>query len=188
MYTEYNSAFVVGNNIGAYELCRLSEEVRGGKSNVVISSSGGTAEALFVVGPLFRGRDITTIGDGPVSSAALDIFLMGSKRLAIPDSKFFFHRASYEHGGRKVRAREAFMLAEIFRHDNQPLSASESLSYARTMSEIDIICARLIASRTRLEADRVMELMDGEGTCLSLCEALLYGFVDDVISPDLIVV
>lgn len=186
MYTRKNSSYLRSEHIETRDLYNLSGDVHRGKASVVISSPGGAVDAVFVAQRLFQGREITTVGKGEVSSTALDIFILGSKRFATPDVNMLIHRVGYEDKGRTVRAREAFLLAEILRLDHRPLSADETLRDARLMLELDMYIARLISSRTRLETDRVMRLMDNEGTYLSLNEALEYGFVDDVVPSRLV--
>ncbi len=185
MYTEQNSVFITSDYIDIPEVCGLSD-IHHGKGNVVISSDGGEFLAFLMAKDILHGRVVTTVGSGSVFSTALDIFLLGEKRLATPDTRFLMHRSRYIENGRPVCACEALMMAEISMLENKPLSANEQNAVALALERCDHIAANLIATRTRLEIDRAMAMMDGDGTYLSLRDALAYGFVNEVIPATMV--
>lgn len=61
-----------------------------GPDAVFVSSPGGQFEFFSVLGPAIQRRGLTMLA-GDVRSAATILFMLGSHRLALPDSTFFFH-------------------------------------------------------------------------------------------------
>ncbi len=59
---------------------------------IYVNSPGGRFLFFTRLGVQLRSKDLTTIA-GDVASSGAIFFLLGSRRLALPDSTFFFHEA-----------------------------------------------------------------------------------------------
>lgn len=144
-----------GSEADALSLRDALELIDTPKLTVRINSMGGSvSEGLAIYNQLndFKG-EVTTVIDGFACSVAAVIFMAGDKRIANEGSLLMIHNA----------------WSNITGDHNDLAKASEDLKKI-TQPSINIF-----QSKTNLEEERIVELMDKE-TWLSSQEAYDYGF------------
>jgi ATP-dependent protease ClpP protease subunit len=180
-----NTLPIISDDITASQADTLFREIRNkGYRNVFIDSPGGSVYTMKTALDNLPSRNMTVIAGGYVGSAALDIYLCGTRRLALPDSTFMFHRCNVSFDGRIVQAGELQQLARIARADKNWGAYRKMLELLSMLTEVDRITAEFIASRTRLYSQAVMWLMGGGDVELTAQQALYYGLVHEIISED----
>lgn len=146
---------IEGSNADAVTLREALEMVDTPKLTVRINSMGGSvSEGLAIYNQLndFKG-EVTTIIDGFACSIAAVIFMAGDKRIANEGSLLMIHNA----------------WSNITGDHNDLAKASEDLKKI-TQPSINIF-----TSKTNLEEEKVVELMDRE-SWLTSQESFDYGF------------
>lgn len=184
IFNSLNTASLVSLDITTKDLNSMVYEIVKGKPHLLIRSPGGTSNAMLVAIGFVANQRVTMVSDGVVASAALSVFLCGKMRLATPRTCFTFHQARIYYEGRWVLAGEALQLARIASLTESYDGGQYLAKIYKDLSEVDRLTAQLIASRTSLEYSRVLQLMEGDGTELSVGEALYYGFVDAIIPEE----
>lgn len=186
MFFKCNTASLISPKIDMDDMESIGEEIATGKPYLFIRSPGGTSNALLMAMGFIAHRQITTIGDDLIASAALDVFLCGKKRLITPETRLIFHQSRTSYEGRWILADEALQLARISYLTHSYDGGAYLFRVHRELSEVDHLTAKLIGTRTALEYSRVLQLMEGDGTELSTAEAVYYGFADAVIPETMI--
>ena len=133
---------------------------------VYLNSPGGSAYAGLSISDEIRlaqekGFSFTMEGRGAIMSAAVPVFLMGNKRIISNTVIFLMHPAKLFKWG-------AFMegLAEL-------------KSQAKMLELLESRYAEIVASRTKLSKEKILELNKVD-TWFTSKEALEWGFVDEV--------
>lgn len=137
IFKRFNTASLVSLDIDMGDLNLMVSEIIKGKQNLLIRSPGGTSNALPAALEFIANKEITTIGDGVVASAALDIFLCGRTRLATPGTCFTFHQSRARYEGRWMFAGEALQLARIASITESYDGGRHFASVYRELSEVD---------------------------------------------------
>lgn len=164
-------------NDGTYDLAQLNSDLsslkmeEGEELIVGIHSFGGSCVTAFGIFNQLRrfAKDykikLTTRIDGYCCSAGVTIFLAGDKRIGNSYAEPFVHNA---------------------RVDSEETTASDALSIAEALSKSDSQIAQLYASRTKISADKALELMNSD-TWISPEECMELGFyteLEDVFVAD----
>ena len=170
--------------ISNWSLKRLLEVLQGGPNTVFINSPGGTVDHFHVVGPALQFTGFTAIG-GTVESAAVILHMLGHKRLALPDSTFFFHEVRTFIAGQTVtlcdvKEYEARMERFLSKHGKE----SEMVEELRwRLSQSQAWLSHMLSTRSGVSASLFLDLMRNEAR-LSAEEARRLNIVHRVISHD----
>lgn len=148
---------------------------------VLIDSKGGEFECFSIYGPPLKRIGFTSVSER-VESAANVLYLLGNRRLALPDSHFFFHevRAIINKYGAVTFATVEEALDREREISRKREGAEELLRQMRNAQEwgVSFICERTIIPKATL-----ISLMRAEAK-LSPREAVRYGIAHRIVSPD----
>lgn len=133
------------------------------KIHLTIASGGGGITQGFAAFNELKALpvELTTHNVGSVDSAAILIFMAGSKRLAVKASGFLFHESTWNFAGQG---------------DVTLTTAGNTKKWLETYEGMQ---AEIVASRTGLQQDDVRKMMR-DGTCIRSEEAVTLGLVDSV--------
>lgn len=190
MFNRHNTSVLRSRNLSLRDVESVLTDMRNRNlDSLFISSPGGDADIIFYGIEHLMPRKITVIAGNMVHSAALDIFLCGNSRLALPDSSFHFHEVGFTRPGKtRLCKTEIEIMAAIALHEGRIKDAMELSCNLAICQELDIMTAQLIQKRTRLTANMVMKLMRGHGCMMSAQEALFYGLVHRIVDYSEVVI
>ncbi|MDE7159387.1 MAG: Clp protease ClpP [Muribaculaceae bacterium] len=170
-YDLHLKGYVGGWDFDADSVDWLCDRCDGQPLNVLIDSTGGSAQAGFAIQHAFsRHGDVTVRLIGYCASAAT-IAAMGAKRIEMESSAFFLvHKGSVsaEALSVPVKADEIDSLIDELKKTKQHLE------------DLDLVVAKIYARRCRKTPQELIALM-AEERWLTAAEALEWGFVDEVV-------
>ncbi len=110
---------------------------------LLIDSLGGECSSadLFRLQILLNGIDLETVALGTVGSAALKLYAMGRRRIALPHSRFYFHHSSTHYPAHGMDVQTA-------------------LSDQRASHGVDLASWRFFAQRCDCRAERIQRICD----------------------------
>lgn len=133
------------------------------KIHLTIASGGGAITPGFAAYNELKALpiELTTHNVGSVDSAAILIFMAGSKRLANKASGFLFHESTWNYSGQ----------GEV-----TLTTAGNAKKWLETYEGMQ---TEIVSDRTGIRTKEVLKMMR-EGTCVRSDEAITLGLVDSV--------
>lgn len=168
--------------IGKRTVERLVRTLRvaGAPRKVFVHSPGGEFEMFSVLGPVIERQGITTLA-GDVRSAAVVLYLLGHKRLAFPDSTFFFHEVrTLVHSGEGITITNLEEVEE-YSHYMYGRDREEYQDWKRQMRFAQQWFIGFISQKTGMRPDVFLNLMRSNAT-LDARQAVAYGIAHKVMS------
>lgn len=150
---------------------------------VIIRSPGGTFDHFSVLGPAIARRGVVMVA-ADVQSAAVALYLLGSRRLALPDATLFFHevRALVAPGVEGVTVcdiERALEEEDRIRGEDREVYQE----WVRQMRMAQNWLIRFLSDYSGVPTSTIVDLMHNNAT-LSAREAVHYGFVHTIVTPE----
>lgn len=149
------------DEINPVSIGKTLEDIISNKRNVLIlNSDGGMVESAMAFYDIVRygmKRDITVVGVGQISSAAVVLFCSGKKRLIGRNAYILLHNISMQYKNTKPTERNK-------QEDKERVFVLENL-YAKIVSE---------TTRGKMSPEQVRQMMD-KSSLLTASEALEMG-------------
>ncbi|WP_300156456.1 ATP-dependent Clp protease proteolytic subunit [Solidesulfovibrio sp.] len=159
--TTGGSAYLFFDEVTPASIGKTLEDIVVNKRNVIIlNSDGGMVESAMAFYDVVRHgmkREITVVGVGQISSAAVILFCSGNKRLIGRNAYMLFHNISMQYKNTKPTERNK-------QEDKDRILILENL-YAKIVSE---------TTRGKISPEQVHQMMD-KSTLLTASEALNMG-------------
>lgn len=168
-----NAVFLSGNtiyfyaDINAETVCRVAhfidilESQKEKNITIILNSAGGEEYSGLAFYDRIRASKckFTIIGTGFVGSMALIVYVAGDRRIATKNTRFLNHQGSTEINGR----------------------ASDIKIASKEMDELEEICNRLIAERTKQDIKKLRESIKAGDKYMNVDEAIKTGIVHEII-------
>ncbi len=156
-----NSTYLFFDEVTPGTIGKTLEDIINNKRNILIlNSDGGIVESAMAFYDTIKHalkRNITVVGVGQISSAAVILFCSGKKRLIGRNAYMLLHNISMEYKNTKPTERNK-------REDKDRISVLENL-YAKIVSE---------TTHGKISPDQVHQMMD-KSTILTASEAVDMG-------------
>ncbi|MCG2696635.1 hypothetical protein L6270_01195 [Candidatus Parcubacteria bacterium] len=164
-------------------LLKMLQKKRGGGQMVWIDSPGGSFEFFSTLAPFLLQHSFTSVCRD-VRSAAVILFLLGKKRLVLPDGVFFFHEVrAISNDGHEITICD---LDAAIDWENERLRSlrREWLEEERIrMRNAQNWMLAFISEQSGISRSTFLSLMRAEAT-LSAREAVHYGLAHRIVSED----
>lgn len=149
---------------------------------VFVNSPGGAFEFFSVLGPPLERMGLTMVA-GDVRSAATILYLLGRRRLALPDATFFFHEVRTLVG--PVGEITITDIARVLEYrDRLAAEDREGIEeWLRRMRAAQSWFLEFLAVKTQVPSSTFLSLMR-EGATLTAREARRYGIVHEIVEPE----
>jgi len=162
-------------------LAKLQKDGRG--QQVWINSDGGTFEFFSVLAPQLLRQGFTAVGCD-VRSAAIILYLLGSRRYVLPDAVFFFHEVraitkdgmiitvcDFDEAVDWAKEREMSLRRELLEEERRRMKNTQSWMLS------------FISEQSGIPQSTFLSLMRSEAT-ISASEAVHYGLARRIVSED----
>ncbi len=159
--TTGDSAYLFFDEVNPVSIGKTLEDIVSNKRKILIlNSDGGIVESAMAFYDIIRHgmrREITVVGVGQISSAAVILFCAGKKRLIGHNAYILLHNISMQYKNTKPTERNK-------QEDKDRILVLENL-YAKIVSQ---------TTRGKLSPEQVHQMMD-KSTLLTASEALHMG-------------
>ncbi|KKW29886.1 MAG: hypothetical protein UY72_C0030G0009 [Candidatus Uhrbacteria bacterium GW2011_GWD2_52_7] len=150
---------------------------------VYVDSPGGQFTFFSTFGPAIKRYGLTTVS-GDVRSAAVVLYLLGHRRIALPDSTFFFHEVRTLITGQGEMT--ICDVEHVLETQEQILSGPQRECIEEWLHHMRLAqnwFLGFMARETQLPTSTFLNLMRDEAT-LDAREARRYGIVHEIVSED----
>ena len=143
------------------------------KITLFISSSGGNIDPAWAFYELIKGKKIPliTVARGRVCSAAMLVFMSGTKRKATQNSVFLIHPGAYRG--------EIFYLFKLnILKFISPRQYKEEIAWTKAIQEVE---ARILSEDSRVTPKEALKLVNKDFKIFGAEEAKRLGIIDEII-------